>query len=76
MVKLGGLQHRLWLWWWEGKFLPDPFLGRELMWSINQGGPVSWPGRIRCLFRPHADDSYGCCCYCGAWQRDGKWVHR
>ena len=48
-MKLGGPQHSLWLWWWEGKFLPDPFLGHDLVWSINADGPVAWPGRIRCL---------------------------
>ena len=27
----------------------------------------------RAVIREH---EAGCCCYCGAWQRDGKWVHR
>lgn len=68
-MELGGRQHRFWLWWWElpggGLWLR---LGFDPVWSVNEGGLVSWPGRIRCLFRPHADDGYGCCCYCGAWR--------
>jgi hypothetical protein len=34
-------------------------------WSVNGGGPVAWPGRIRCLIWPHVNDGYGDCCYCG-----------
>lgn len=72
-MKLGGRRHNLWLWWWElpGEhwWFPDPFFGHDMIWSINERGVVAWPGMIRCLFVPHADDSYGNCCYCGKWLR-------
>jgi hypothetical protein len=60
-----------WLWWWDlpGRYwwFPYRFLGRDVMWSVNAGGPAAWPGRVRCLRKPHVNDSYGNCCYCGAW---------
>jgi len=68
-----------WMWWWELPGLhwwfPERFLGRDVAWSVNAGGPVAWPGRVRCLFLPHADDSYGNCCYCGRTRRpeDLRW---
>lgn len=70
-MKLGGREHRLWLWWWElpGShwWFPYTVLGHEMIWSVNDGGPVAWPGRIRCRFRPHSDDGYDGCVYCGAY---------
>lgn len=70
-MKLGGRLHRLWLWWWDlpGQhwWFPYTILGRDVIWSVNNGGPVAWPGRLRCRFSPHVNDGYDCCCYCGAW---------
>jgi len=75
-VKLGGRQHRLWLWWWDlpGShwWFPYKILWHDVYWDTNGRGPVAWPGMIRCLFQPHADDSYGNCCYCGASRKPGK----
>jgi hypothetical protein len=65
-----------WLWWWElpGShwWFPETVLGHEMIWSVNAPGPAAWPGMIRCLLRPHADDSYGNCCYCGADLKPGR----
>jgi hypothetical protein len=62
-------RNSLWVWWWElpGShwWFPDPIFGHDMIWSINERGVVAWPGMIRCLFKPHTDDSYGNCCYCG-----------
>lgn len=68
-----------WLWWWDlpGTYwwFPDRICGREVMWDLygHWRSPVAWPGIIRCLARPHVDDSYGYCCYCGKRRRPGRW---
>jgi hypothetical protein len=68
---------RVWQWWWDlpGQhwWFPDTILGHEMIWSVNNGGPVAWPGRIRCAFRAHVNDGYDNCCYCGWWEKhDGE----
>jgi len=76
MARMPGRLRFPWLWWWdlpgEHWWFPAKVFGREVIWSINERGAVAWPGIVRCWFTPHADDSYGNCCYCGLSRKPGK----
>lgn len=57
---------RFWVWWWEADWMPS-YLAERVYWSVVHGGPVAWPGQVRCWFKPHSCDGYGVCCFCGAY---------